>query len=103
MDAIDFQSGCPCNTPEEIRCYEIENKHIVSAMFGEMDSACTNNQINGNFIREMIPHHIGAVRMSENALRFPLCRELVPILELIISSQKKGICQMRQLLPAIRC
>ena len=46
----------------------------------------------------MIPHHRGAVRMSENALRFPLCPELVPLLDAIIVSQKEGIRKMQCLM-----
>ena len=72
-------------------------------MFYEMRSARTDNNLNANFIREMIPHHRGAVRMSENALKHCLCPELVPILEAIIASQKKGIRQMQQLLRQMRC
>ena len=46
----------------------------------------------------MIPHHRGAVLMSENALRYCVNQELVSILEDIITSQKKGIREMEQLL-----
>ena len=38
----------------------------------------------------MIPHHQGAIRMSENALRYLLCPGLIPLLDAIIVSQKKG-------------
>lgn len=54
-------------------------------------------------MREMIPHHRGAVRMSENALRFCLCPELVPLLNEIIVSQKKGIKEMECLLKKLDC
>ena len=49
-------------------------------------------------MREMIPHHKGAIRMSENALRFDICPELKPILCEIITSQQKGVSEMTQLL-----
>lgn len=49
----------------------------------------------------MIPHHMGAIRMSENALRFPICPELIPILTAIISSQKRGVQEMEKLLQCI--
>ena len=63
--------------------------------------ACAGNRINADFMREMIPHHEGAVRMSENALCFPLCPELVPILSRIIVSQKKGVREMKRLLRCV--
>ena len=56
------------------------------------------DQIDVNFMREMIPHHEGAVRMSENALRYPICPELIPILQAIVTSQRRGVRQMEQLL-----
>ena len=74
------------NNPREIRCYTNENHRIIS-----------------DFMREMIPHHRGAVRMSENALRFCLCPELVPLLNEIIVSQKKGIKEMECLLKKLDC
>ncbi|WP_409016119.1 DUF305 domain-containing protein [Anaerostipes caccae] len=91
------------NNPREIRCYTNENNRIISEMFREMKSACTDNSIDCNFMREMIPHHRGAVRMSENALRFCLCPELVPLLNEIIVSQKKGIKEMECLLKKLDC
>ena len=67
-------------------------------MFAEMKRAPRTERIPCDFIREMIPHHEGAIRMSENALRFSLCPELIPILDAIIISQKEGVRQMRKLL-----
>lgn len=91
------------NDQRQLISYKRENERIVSEMFHEMKSACTDNNIDANFIREMIPHHRGAVQMSENALRFCLCPELIPLLESIIKSQKEGIWQMQQLLEQIEC
>ena len=41
--------------------------------------------------------------MSENALRYPLCPGLIPVLDAIIVSQKKGVRQMQRLLWQIEC
>lgn len=96
---------CQCckNCPQELFRYKKKNNCILNNMFCEMKSACTDNNIDANFIREMIPHHKGAVCMSKNALCFTLCPELIPILESIIISQEEGICQMNQLLEQIEC
>lgn len=91
------------NCKRDIECYEMKNERIISDMFCEMKSACTDNNINCNFMREMIPHHRGAVRMSENALRFSLCPELVPLLDAIIVSQKEGIRKMQCLMKKAGC
>lgn len=91
------------NTAQELACYRQANDHILETMFQGMGCACVSNNIDGNFMREMIPHHRGAVQMSENALRYCLCPGLVPLLDAIIVSQKKGIRQMQQLLRCIPC
>lgn len=89
------------NSERELCCYERRFHHITQTMFSEMRNACADNNINANFMREMIPHHEGAIRMSENALRFPICSELDPILHAIITSQEKGVREMRYLLQCL--
>lgn len=86
------------NCMKDLRTYEYRVDQIMQVMFTDMKNACTDNDINGNFMREMIPHHKGAIQMSENALRYDICPELKPILQAIITSQKKGVCQMQHLL-----
>ncbi len=86
------------NTREEVRCYQNHIHEITDTMFSNMKNACTVNDINASFMHEMIPHHKGAIQMSRTTLDFPICSELVPILEAIITSQEKGVCQMEELL-----
>ncbi len=103
MTAAYMRCQSCMNYPREVFYYKRGNDPIISNMFCEMQSACTDNNIDTNFIREMIPHHRGAVQMSENALRFRLCPELIPLLDAIIVSQKEGIQQMQQLLCQLEC
>lgn len=91
------------NSEQEICLYSRRVDMIMRKMFTDMGNAAISNEINCDFMREMIPHHLGAVEMSENALKFNICQELVPILEAIISSQKKGITEMRALLRMMCC
>lgn len=91
----------PANSEQDLRLYQRRTDLIMEDMFARMKRACSDNNINGNFMREMIPHHQGAVEMSENTLQYDICPELVPILEAIITSQKRGIRQMQQLLRCI--
>lgn len=96
---------CCCtlvNKPGELQSYRRDNERILQNMFREMKSAGVDNNINVCFMREMIPHHRGAVLMCENMLRYPCCPELLPILEAITVSQKRGIIQMQQMLKEIR-
>jgi len=96
-------TGCKqvCNTEQDLCLYGRHVNQIMQTMFHAMEHACSNNQVNANFMREMIPHHQGAVKLSETTLQYPICDELVPILDAIIRSQKRGIRQMQQLLCCI--
>ncbi len=93
---------CPCekqtNCPQPLCVYGHRVNQILETMFTQMREACYDNRINANFLREMIPHHRGAVRMSRNALQYEVCPALRPILEDILSTQEKGISQMESLL-----
>ena len=75
---------------------------ILDEMIQGMTEVELTGSISHNFIVQMIPHHEGAVKMSENALMFCTCPELIPILQSIITSQKRGIMQMQQLLKCFR-
>ncbi len=87
------------NYPREVYFYKRGIDPIISNMLCEMQSACTGNSIDSNFIREMIPHHRGAVKMCEHALRFRLCPQLLPLTEAMAASQKENIGQLQALLP----
>ncbi len=86
------------STQQDLCEYTRRYDRITQTMFSRMRRACADQNINGNFMREMIPHHEGAIQMSKNALRYPICPELKPILQAIITSQEEGVQQMRQLL-----
>lgn len=91
-----------CSKQMNARCDMVSYKEkfdvITERMFTDMGDAVSVNDINVNFMREMIPHHLGAIQMSENALYYPICSELKPILHAIITSQKQGVREMRELL-----
>jgi len=99
----NMRNALPCcgqqtNPCQDVWLYRREFQNIVSDMFQEMNTAKATNNISDTFMREMIPHHRGAVRMSENALRYCICPQLVPILNAIITSQLRGIEEMEELL-----
>lgn len=95
-------SACT-NAAQSLQSYQCQMNQIMQNMFSEMQRACTTNRISCDFMREMIPHHEGAVKMSETTLRSQICPELTPILEAIITSQKKGIVEMQDLLQNLEC
>lgn len=102
----DMEAALPAcsrmnNTRQELSAYQESTSRILNTMFSEMAKAPSENRIDADFIREMIPHHQGAVNMSQNALSYKICPQLVPILNAIILSQERGIAQMQELLRAM--
>lgn len=91
------------NEKDDVCRYQENTEKIMREMFSAMKNACVSNRVSCDFMWEMIPHHEGAVRMAENALCFPLCKELVPILQAIITSQKRGTRQMQNLQRCMGC
>ncbi len=98
MTEILPSCSCKKNGVQELCLYQEEVQKIEKSMFCRMRRAYTVNNINSDFIREMIPHHEGAVALCETTLRFSICPELVPILKAIIRSQTKGVYEMQHLL-----
>lgn len=103
MEKIKCTCGQLCNPRQDLCLYQRRVNQIMDTMFCEMEHARSSNQINGNFLREMIPHHRGAVKLSETTLQYDICDGLVPILNSIIVSQKRGIRQMTELLQCMKC
>lgn len=103
MEAILPACGDMTNTPDAVERYQQRTGCILQTMFSAMCGACESNNVNANFMWEMIPHHCGAVRMSKNALDFAVCPGLDEILDSIITSQERGIRQMRHLLNCMGC
>lgn len=90
------------NNPEQ-NVYYYQNKinQIMQIMFRRMASSPITNKINVDFIEEMIPHHEGAIAMVETILQYDICSDLKPILNAIITSQKKGVMQMKYILQSM--
>lgn len=91
------------NSERDVSLYQRRVDNIMDVMFSSMGKAPMKNNVNCDFMWEMIPHHMGAIELSENALKYNICPELTPILNAIISSQSRGIMQMEQLLKRLNC
>lgn len=91
------------NSKNDLCSYQKQVDQIFQTMFQRMRTAKSCNSIDCNFLWEMIPHHEGAVGFSETTLKYCICPELTPILQAIITSQKQGICQMKELLRCLSC
>ncbi len=95
--------GCTSlmNPEQAVYRYQRRYRQIADTMFYRMGSILPENNINGGFMREMIPHHKGAIEMAKNAMCFFVCDSLKPILENIIQTQEQGVKHMEMLLGAL--
>ena len=98
MEAILCEAQNMTNSKCELCQYQEYANRVIKDMTCAMEQACATNNINQTFMRQMIPHHRGAVLLSKNALQYCICPALKPILCSIIRSQERGIAQMEQLL-----
>lgn len=91
------------NAQLDLRLYQRRMDLIHREMYAAMGSTPENNALPAVFMRQMIPHCQGAVRMAEQALKYDVSTDLVPILRGIITQQRRGISQMRSLLSRRDC
>lgn len=94
LETCDLLKNARC----DIMSYKKKYDEISERMFTNMGDSVSVNDINVNYMREMIPHHMGAIQMSQNALQYMICSDLKPILQRIITSQQQGVKEMRALL-----
>lgn len=91
------------NSEDDLYQYQCRMDVIKQMMFKKMSEACYVNDIDINFIKEMIPHHEGAIAMSKTTLEYCICPELRGILKNIIISQTRGVRQLQYLLEKLTC
>lgn len=103
MDMILNCCGTIINSEKELKSYEEKNIIILENMFCRMKNAEVTSNVSCDFMREMMPHHMGAIEMSKNTMKYPIREGLKPILNNIITSQRKGIHQMRNLMKCLKC
>ncbi len=103
MNAALPTCGQLTNPQMDLRIYQRRMDLIYREMYAQMGAAPENNALAAVFMREMIPHRQGAIRMAETALKYDVCTELVPILRSIVTQQRQGVAQMRTLLRRMEC
>lgn len=91
------------NSSNAASVYRREVTGITQRMFERMETARNLPSIDCDFILEMLPHHEGAISMSRLALRYSLCPALVPILNEIITSQSRGVRELKELCATLNC
>lgn len=91
------------NAQLDLRLYQRRMDLIQREMYAAMGSTPEGNALPTVFVRQMIPHCQGAVRMAEHALKYDVSTELVPILRDIAARQRRGAVQLRSLLSRGAC
>lgn len=102
MREIAITSYGYSNTRRDISLYERAYFSITRNMLCRMRNAPISNNINLNFIDEMIPHHEGAIAMCENLLKYRIDPRLKCIADSIINEQSKGLEELKRIQKRIR-
>ncbi len=83
-----------CKFEEDTKNYLTRFYEILEEMIKKMEEAELTDSLSHNFIVQMIPHHMAAVEMSKNLLKYNPCCPLRAIAEDIIAMQEQGIREM---------
>ena len=85
------------NTRREINWYYRRYFQITKNMIEKMKNAPKCENINLDFVNEMIPHHEGAVEMCKNLLQYRIDPRLVTVAKSIIKEQSEGIKELEEI------
>lgn len=85
------------NSNNNVNSYMKEYLEITKNMIENMKNSPRYNNININFINEMIPHHEGAIEMCNNLLKYWIDPRLKKVAEDIIKEQSKGVTELKEI------
>ena len=76
---------------------------ILERMIHMMSNDGMTGDITHDFIHQMIPHHMAAIEMSQNLLRYTTFIPLQNMAEDTVRGEARSIADMRQILTQCRC
>lgn len=85
------------NQRYDIKLYNMEYTQVYNSMILKMRNSQTGNNLNIDFLSQIIPHHEGGVNMARNVLRFDICPQLRNLAENIVSNESLQLKEMRDL------
>lgn len=97
MEEIARTTSGFCNSQRDVDCYVQKYCSITKDMISKMKNSPRCENINLNFINEMIPHHEGAIAMCENLLQYCIDPRLKNVANSIIKEQSKGVMQLEEI------
>lgn len=71
---------------------------MMDSMMTAMDAAPLDTSTQGNFLRQMIPHHQGAIEMAQYEIANGKNREMIQLAKSILTEQQGEIAEMNALL-----
>ncbi|MBS6502340.1 MAG: DUF305 domain-containing protein [Clostridium sp.] len=92
-----FEKEKPSSKADSEEYLEEYNK-VKDTMFKEMQGVEITNNVDANFLQEMIYHHEGAIGMAKDILKYTKDPELRKLAENIVTTQSKGVEEMKALL-----
>lgn len=92
-----FEKEKPSSKADSEEYLEEYNK-VKDKMFKEMQGVEITNNVDANFLQEMIYHHEGAIGMAKDILKYTKDPELRKLAENIVTTQSKGVEEMTALL-----
>ena len=98
---MEFEKEPPSSkeaSEQYIKTYD----QIKANMFKEMESVPLTGSDNQTFLRQMIYHHEGAIAMAKNILKYTQNPQLKSLAENIVTTQSKGVQEMKQLLKTMK-
>lgn len=85
------------NTKKDVDSYMTKYLAITKNMISRMRNSLRYPNINLDFISEMIPHHEGAIEMSNNLLQYYTDPRLVNMAKSIVKEQTEGVKQLESI------
>lgn len=85
------------NMPNHVTSYENKYLSIMQDMINKMRCSPRYQNIDIDFIEEMIPHHEGAIEMCNNVLKYPIDQRLRLVASSIVSNQTQGIKELKDI------
>lgn len=95
-----FEKEKPSNKADLEKYIKAYDK-VKDTMFKEMEDVEITDNVDVNFLQEMIYHHEGAIGMANNILKYTKDPELKKLAENIVSTQSKGVEEMKSLLKTL--
>lgn len=85
------------NSKQDVCSYMNNYLKITKNMITRMKNSPRCQNINLNFINEMIPHHEGAISMCNNLLKYCIDHRLKLLAQNIIAEQSRGVEQLKEI------